>query len=316
VDFALRNAESAFTENRFADADAAISALQTLAPGNSRLAFLSSQLQRERERGAAEENRRLSVEARQDKLRSALQQANDRIRRGALIDPDRDSALESLRVAQDLAPGDSDVRVLRERLITRLLETATQKLDAGDVAPVRNLLDAAGNLGADGASLAKLRRRADELHAGAAPAPRDARSDPAAAATPPAGGAPSTAASPSPTPPATPAAAATTPPPAAAARADTLRIYAPSELTQVRTVEVDYPERALLQKISGWAEVEFTITTDGAVRNVIVLNSEPKGVFEANTQAALRKWRYKPILENGKPVEARSRVRLRFTPAG
>ena len=110
-----------------------------------------------------------------------------------------------------------------------------------------------------------------------------------------------------------PTSGATAAPPAP--RGDIVRIYAPSELTQTRNVEVAFPERALTQKIGGWAEVEFTISVDGTVKNVIVLNSEPKGVFDSNTVQAVRRWRFKPVVENGKTVEARSRIRLRFTPA-
>jgi protein TonB len=316
LDFALRSAEIAFTENRFADAESIIGSLQAISPNNSRLSFLSTQLQRERERSTAEENRRLSVEARQEKLRSTLQQANERLRRGALIEPERDSALEMLFAAQDLAPSDADVRALRERLSNRLLETASQKLDAGDVTTARPLLDAAGSLGTDSPALAKLRRRADEITAATV----------AASTSPPARPAADTAPAPTLTPVVASTSAASTPVAAAPASAaaqsppsarsgDTIRIYAPSELTQTRTAEVVYPERALTQKISGWAEVEFTIETDGSVKNVIVTNSEPKGMFDANTTQAVRRWRYKPVMENGKAIEARSRVRLRFTPA-
>ncbi len=245
----------------------------------------------------------------QDKLRSTLQQANERLRRGALIEPERDSALELLFVAQDLAPGDSDVSALRERLSNRLVETASQKLDANEVPAARALLDAAGSLGGDNSAVSKLRRRADEITTASTAAPRGAR--PAAETAP----APTAAAASAGRLRAHAGRAGAAGRSAAARSNDTIRIYSPSELTQTRNAEVVYPERALTQKIRGWAEVEFTIETDGTVKNVIVLNAEPKGVFEANTMQAVRRWRYKPVLENGKAVEARSRVRLRFTPA-
>lgn len=310
IDFALRNAETAFTESRFADAEAIIAALQIVAPGNSRLSFLSTQLQRERERTAAEENRRLSAESRQEKLRATLQQAGERLRRGALLEPDRDNALDLYFTAADLAPNDGDVRAFRDRLSARLLEGATQKLDAGDVPAARGLLDAAASLGGDGSGVTRLRRRADEMTAAAAapaapPAPRPA---PAEVAPPPASAA-------TVTPVAAPAAATPAPAPAAATGGPaTLRIYTRSELTLVREVEIEYPLRAAENSIAGWVDIEFTVATDGSVKNLIVLNAEPKGVFESNAMQALRRWRYKPVLENGSPVDARARLRLRFTP--
>jgi TonB family protein len=313
VDFAIRNAETAFTESRYAEVDSAVAALQVLAPGNSRLAFLSTQLQRERERSAADENRRLSSEARQEKLRTTLQQANDRLRRGALIEPTRDSALDLLATAQDLAPGDSDVRALRDRLGGRLIESATQKLESGDVPAARALLDAAGNLGADGAAVTRLRRRADELTtapaapratpAATAPAASVPTQTPAAASPPPSGQA------------AGPAPGAAAPPVASAPRAaDTIRIYSSSELTIVKRQEPEFPKRALETGTAGWVDVEFTIETDGSVKSIMVLNSQPGNLYVGSAQQALRRWRYKPVMENGVAVQARTRMRLRFTP--
>jgi protein TonB len=315
IDFALRGAEAAFTEGRYADAEATLASLQILAPGNSRLAFLGSQLQRERERTAADENRRMSVEARQEKLRATLQQANERLRRGALIEPDRDNALDLLGTALDLAPGDAEVRALRDRLGTRLIETATQKLDANDVSAARALLDAAGNLGNQNAAVTRLRSRADELHVAATTTPRETRpataptsvSDaetPVAATPPQAKAAPVTS----------PAPAPTTAAPNVPRTADGVRIYAASELTLLRKVEVAYPERALEQAIAGWADVELTITREGTVKDIKILDSQPRRIFDVNLQQALRRWRYKPVTENGAPIEARTRMRLRFTP--
>jgi protein TonB len=312
IDFALRGAEAAFTEGRYGDAEATLASLQILAPGNSRLAFLGSQLQRERERTAADENRRMSVEARQEKLRATLQQANERLRRGALIEPVRDNALDLLGTALDLAPGDAEVRALRERLGARLIETATQKLDANDVSAARALLDAAGNLGNQNAAVTRLRSRADELQVAATTPPRESRPAPATAPT---AETPVAAASPAvkPAPVTTPA-----PPPAAAPNvprtADGVRIYAASELTLLRKVEVAYPERALEQAIAGWADVELTITREGTVKDIKILDSQPRRIFDVNLQQALRRWRYKPVTENGAPIEARTRMRLRFTP--
>ncbi|RYG86606.1 hypothetical protein EON77_03495, partial [bacterium] len=144
IDFAVRGAETAFTEGRLAEAEGLIAMVLAVSPGNSRVGFLQSQLTRERERSAVDENRRLGAEARQDKLRGLLAQANDRLRRGALIEPERDNALVLLGAAQDVSPNDSEVRGLRDRLGARMVEVAGQKLDDGDVAGARTLLDAAG----------------------------------------------------------------------------------------------------------------------------------------------------------------------------
>jgi protein TonB len=289
-------------------------ALQSVAPGNSRLAFLSTQLQRERERIAAEENRRLSAEARAEKLRDALREANERLRRGALLEPANDSAQSHYQTALDLAPNDPEVRALRTRLASRLLETAGQRLDSNEIPAARGMLDAAGNLGADPVALRNLRRRADELTAAAVA--RASVPVPAPAAAPPATVAPATAVTPAAQSPAPAASAPQTSPETAAPRDDepydTIRIYAPSELKIVRRQEVEYPSRAIRERLGGWVDVEFTITPEGAVRNIIVLRAEPRNVFENSAIQALRRWRYEPVKENGKAIEARTRMRLRI----
>lgn len=68
-------------------------------------------------------------------------------------------------------------------------------------------------------------------------------------------------------------------------------------------VNPDYPRRALERGIEGWVHVRFTITAAGTVKDLVVVDAEPKGVFdEAATKAVLR-WRYNPRVENGVAVE-------------
>jgi len=40
--------------------------------------------------------------------------------------------------------------------------------------------------------------------------------------------------------------------------------------------------------------VSFTITRSGAVTNVGVISSQPRGVFDQSALDAVRRWRYKP----------------------
>ena len=67
-------------------------------------------------------------------------------------------------------------------------------------------------------------------------------------------------------------------------------------------VEPVYPRRAEERGLEGFVVVSFTVTTTGAVIDPVVIESEPKGVFdEAATRAVLR-FKYKPRVENGKPI--------------
>jgi TonB family protein len=77
---------------------------------------------------------------------------------------------------------------------------------------------------------------------------------------------------------------------------------AEASLTRVKGIEIDYPSEALRKNIEGWVELSFTVTTEGKVTNVTVLDSRPAGVFDTAAAKALSRARYKPILQDGKPV--------------
>ena len=70
-----------------------------------------------------------------------------------------------------------------------------------------------------------------------------------------------------------------------------------------------YPSRASRRGIEGWVELAFTITTTGATENVRVVSEEPPGVFSRAAMKAVRKWKYKPQVIDGK-VQPRPNVRV------
>ncbi len=64
-----------------------------------------------------------------------------------------------------------------------------------------------------------------------------------------------------------------------------------------------YPAQALSRKIEGYVIVRMQITKEGAVSAVEVVDAEPKGVFEREAIRAAWRFRFKPKLANGVPVE-------------
>jgi TonB family protein len=86
-----------------------------------------------------------------------------------------------------------------------------------------------------------------------------------------------------------------------------------SQLALVKSVEPVYPRKAQQGKIEGWVEVEFMVAESGEVKDIAVREANPPGVFEQAATTALAKWRYKPLLRDGKPVAQRARIRIRFT---
>jgi protein TonB len=76
-----------------------------------------------------------------------------------------------------------------------------------------------------------------------------------------------------------------------------------------------YPEGAKARGVEGWVEVEYTVTAEGTVDDVRVVDASPAGVFDAAALAAVRTWRYRPLREDGRPVDTpgvRSRLDFRL----
>lgn len=81
------------------------------------------------------------------------------------------------------------------------------------------------------------------------------------------------------------------------------------EPVPVLRITPTYPSRASRRGIEGWVEVSFTITTTGATDNVQVVAEEPPGVFGRAATKAVRKWKYKPQMVDGK-VQPRPGIRV------
>lgn len=82
--------------------------------------------------------------------------------------------------------------------------------------------------------------------------------------------------------------------------------------TQTIRVSPVYPRRMAERGIEGDVTVEFTITVEGTVVNPRVISSTNPG-FEQAALNAVSRWRYRPRLVNGQPVEQTGvRVTLQF----
>jgi len=87
------------------------------------------------------------------------------------------------------------------------------------------------------------------------------------------------------------------------------------DLEPVSTPDPAYPPVAFRNGVEGWVELDFTVTEQGTVRDIEVVDAEPGGVFDAAAVAAVAAWRYRPRVVNGRPVMQRSSVTLSFTVA-
>ncbi len=69
----------------------------------------------------------------------------------------------------------------------------------------------------------------------------------------------------------------------------------------VRTNPV-YPYRARQRGIDGEVKVKLLVRADGTVANVTILDSRPKGVFDAAVEKAVPRWKFSPGRIDGKAV--------------
>ncbi len=87
---------------------------------------------------------------------------------------------------------------------------------------------------------------------------------------------------------------------------------ADGEYLPIVKVKPNYPQRALSRGIEGYVIVEFTITTNGSVRDPVVIEANPENIFNRASIKAVSKFKYKPRMIDGEPVEVHG-VRNRIT---
>ena len=90
------------------------------------------------------------------------------------------------------------------------------------------------------------------------------------------------------------------PPPAPAPERKPLRIGGQiKEPALIHRVQPEYPALAVASKMEGVVNLEAIVDQEGRVESVRVLRSP--GVFDDAALAAVRQWRYSPVLLNGRP---------------
>ena len=75
------------------------------------------------------------------------------------------------------------------------------------------------------------------------------------------------------------------------------------EVTPLIRIEPIYPHKARQQGIEGWVFLQFDVTSAGFTKNIKILDSKPPRVFDKEAVRALRKWKYRPKIENEKAME-------------
>ena len=73
-----------------------------------------------------------------------------------------------------------------------------------------------------------------------------------------------------------------------------------------------YPRRAQTRGITGYCIVEYTVTRNGSIRDPQAVDCSPSGVFERASVKAAAKFKYKPRVVDGEPIEVAG-VQNKFT---
>jgi len=74
------------------------------------------------------------------------------------------------------------------------------------------------------------------------------------------------------------------------------------EMLPLVNVTPQYPTRAASRGIQGWCQVSFTVTASGGVENGVVVDAEPRSIFDSASIRAAEKFKFQPKVVDGEGV--------------
>lgn len=369
ADRLLTAAERALTAGNTDDARRMVTVAESLQPATARGAFLTMQIEREREREALTRAKDNDLQDKLEKGATYVRLANARLSSGALIEPSEDNARFYLEAANQLIDGDPRLAETERALQKALLERAAGAAAGGNAVETERWLANADSAGAQRQEMTAIRRALQETVIGARaskmtaltqtftnamaanrllqPAADNAKAHLLAMINTDAGH---------------PAVASarqtlanallgefrtalargdlnaagtwlneargtgftgedikTAESSLVAARekaAQGSNVVGANALERIEYVAPKFPNTARnrgMTPTSGFVELEFTVMPDGSTGNVVVTNANPRRIFDSAAIAAVSEWRYKPVMRDGKAVEQRVAVRIRFS---
>jgi TonB family protein len=81
--------------------------------------------------------------------------------------------------------------------------------------------------------------------------------------------------------------------------------------TQAQPSSYPLPLLAQHMNVQGSVILQALIGTDGIIQDLRVLSGP--AILSSAAQQAVREWRFKPVLQNGQPVETKARITVNFT---
>lgn len=89
-----------------------------------------------------------------------------------------------------------------------------------------------------------------------------------------------------------------------------------TDVIPVVRVSPTYPRNAKQARIQGYVVMEVTINPDGTVSNAKVVESKPPRLFDRSALDAMKRWKFRPKIEDGKPVSQRAKQTIEFKLGG
>lgn len=167
VDKILERAEAALVQERLEEAIRTIETARDIDSTHPRLAFLDTQVARERERLQLNQAQEIG-----NRVRALVSAANDRMAAGRLLSPRNANAQDALLEARRLDPTNPVVLSTIRELSSQLTEEARKALAAGNLDAAAQYVQGAREMGSAGSALAAVERslaEAQRAAAGAAP---------------------------------------------------------------------------------------------------------------------------------------------------
>lgn len=90
--------------------------------------------------------------------------------------------------------------------------------------------------------------------------------------------------------------------------------FGDGEMIPIVRIEPQWPRQALIDGISGFVRLSFTVMEDGSVEpgSAKVIESKPPRLFDSSAIRAVSRWKFKPRIVDGKPVRRPAEQTIAF----
>ena len=92
-----------------------------------------------------------------------------------------------------------------------------------------------------------------------------------------------------------------------------LDVMMAEDLIPLTMLPPQYPPSARMRRIEGWVDMLFTVNADGSVSDPVITDSEPPNVFDRAATDAARRWRFRPVTQDGEAIDTLAQIHINFS---